>query len=378
MALHRPTAGNGARAAERGDRLSQQLRTFAVVSRTASAVTSLRDLQEMAYAVVALVSEGLGIEHVGLFVVDEATRRPVLSAASSADTRDILVERQVVALDQDPVVRATTTGHPQMVRPPTTAATLEASEPSIRFELALPLIVHGRVVGVLDLQSMRVDALHQDDTAALSMLADQLGLAIETLRLTEESHHIAEALRRHASEDAARDWALARGSAEMAFGYSGLDVTALDSRESESLPERPEIIERSDGLRELRAPIVAGDRILGSVAFRQSLVVQPWGDEDLAFVAAICGQIGQALERARLLGEAQAQDEWRRRQSRLTERIWMSATDVEQMLVTTIQALGAEFGATGTVQLGVLPDRPSGSDAASELSAGPKATGRGE
>jgi GAF domain-containing protein len=359
MALRRPSAGYDARETGRGDRLDQQLRTLEVASRIAKAVASLHGLQEIAYAVTALVSEGLGIEHAGLFVVDQATQRPVLSAASSADTSALLVERQVLLLDQDPVVRATATGLPQTTRTAATVAESGASEPSILFELALPLTAHGQVVGILDLQSMRADALNPDDMTALSMLANQLGLAIETLRLTEQSRQLTEALRCRASDEAAHEWALVPSATEMAFGYSGLDVTALGFRESATPPQRPEITERPNALRELRAPIVAGDRILGFVVFRQSLLAPPWGEDEITFVAAICGHVGQALERARLLREAQATNEWRLRQGRLTERIWLSTADVERVLAATIQELGAELGATGTVRLGVLPEGQS-------------------
>jgi GAF domain-containing protein len=72
---------------------------------------------------------------------------------------------------------------------------LEAS----RSELAVPLLYHGRVIGIIDVQSERVNAFDQDDIAVLHALAGQLAVAIENARLFDENLHqrqIAETLSR--------------------------------------------------------------------------------------------------------------------------------------------------------------------------------------
>jgi len=45
--------------------------------------------------------------------------------------------------------------------------------PDTHAELAMPLLVEGEVVGVLDVQSSEVGAFGENDTFILSMLADQ-------------------------------------------------------------------------------------------------------------------------------------------------------------------------------------------------------------
>jgi signal transduction histidine kinase/putative methionine-R-sulfoxide reductase with GAF domain len=72
---------------------------------------------------------------------------------------------------------------------------LEAS----RSELAVPVLYHGRVTGVIDVQSEHVNAFDQDDIAVLQALAGQLAVAIENTRLFEENlrqRQIAEMLSR--------------------------------------------------------------------------------------------------------------------------------------------------------------------------------------
>jgi sigma-B regulation protein RsbU (phosphoserine phosphatase) len=58
--------------------------------------------------------------------------------------------------------------------------------PGIRSELAVPLIVQDRVVGVLDVESERVAYFTEDHQRTLSVLAPQIASSVENARLYEE------------------------------------------------------------------------------------------------------------------------------------------------------------------------------------------------
>jgi PAS domain S-box-containing protein len=57
---------------------------------------------------------------------------------------------------------------------------------NVRSELALPLRVGERIIGVLDVESRRVGAFDQDDLTFYSTIAAQLGIALENARLYQE------------------------------------------------------------------------------------------------------------------------------------------------------------------------------------------------
>ena len=61
-----------------------------------------------------------------------------------------------------------------------------ASHPDLRSEVAIPLIVHDRVVGVMDLESDRVGYFSDDHVRTLSLLAPQIATSVENARLYEE------------------------------------------------------------------------------------------------------------------------------------------------------------------------------------------------
>src|SRR5437667_623302 len=56
---------------------------------------------------------------------------------------------------------------------------------SVRSELAVPLIVRGKCVGVLDIQSRHLDYFTRDQQSILTLLASRLAVAIENARLFE-------------------------------------------------------------------------------------------------------------------------------------------------------------------------------------------------
>src|SRR5262249_34833697 len=58
--------------------------------------------------------------------------------------------------------------------------------PEIRSELAVPLIVQDRVVGVLDVESERIAYFTEDHQRTLTLLATQIASSVENARLYEE------------------------------------------------------------------------------------------------------------------------------------------------------------------------------------------------
>lgn len=65
---------------------------------------------------------------------------------------------------------------------------------SVRSELAVPLMLRGKCVGVLDIQSQQADYFTKDQQSILTMLASRLAVAIENARLFQQVSNQAETL----------------------------------------------------------------------------------------------------------------------------------------------------------------------------------------
>jgi sigma-B regulation protein RsbU (phosphoserine phosphatase) len=66
---------------------------------------------------------------------------------------------------------------------------------SVRSELAVPLVVKGQSIGVLDIQSTHVDYFTRDQQSVLTLMASRLAVAIENARLFERVRSQADTLR---------------------------------------------------------------------------------------------------------------------------------------------------------------------------------------
>lgn len=72
-----------------------------------------------------------------------------------------------------------------------------SAHPDIRSEVAIPLIVKDRVIGVIDVESERIGYFTEDHQRTLTLLAPQIAIAIDNARLYEE----VETRRREMEED---------------------------------------------------------------------------------------------------------------------------------------------------------------------------------
>jgi phosphoserine phosphatase RsbU/P len=65
---------------------------------------------------------------------------------------------------------------------------------AVRSELAVPLVVRGRVIGVLDIESSQLDYFTPDQQNILTLVASRIGTAVENARLFENARNQAETL----------------------------------------------------------------------------------------------------------------------------------------------------------------------------------------
>jgi sigma-B regulation protein RsbU (phosphoserine phosphatase) len=98
---------------------------------------------------------------------------------------------QRVAIDNIPLGKGITGAAAvsrEIVRAADTAADPRyiASHPDMRSEIAVPLIVQDRVVGVMDLEAERVGYFTEDHSRLLALLAPQIASSVENARLYQE------------------------------------------------------------------------------------------------------------------------------------------------------------------------------------------------
>lgn len=199
-------------------RVERQNRTLQTLARLSQEFSSILDLDELLGKISAGVRSLIPYDSFSVLLLDEQHRVLRHRFSFRCDERTCIdnvplgkgitgaaVEaRQVIRVDD-------ALSDPRYI----------PSHPDIRSEVAVPLIVHDQVAGVMDLESQHLAFFTEDHVRTLSLLAPQIAASVENARLYEEL-----ALREKRMED---DLAAARDLQSVLLPASVPDIPGLES-----------------------------------------------------------------------------------------------------------------------------------------------------
>jgi sigma-B regulation protein RsbU (phosphoserine phosphatase) len=145
-------------------------------------VTSVLDLDELFARIAQLVKRVIDYRTFGILLLNEANELEMKLAVQYGEKVEVprvgLGEGLVgyAALHREPVLVPDVSQDPRYIR----------VVPDVRSELAIPLLLKDRCIGVVDLESPELDAFSKRDVEILTLLASQAAVAIENARLYEE------------------------------------------------------------------------------------------------------------------------------------------------------------------------------------------------
>jgi len=338
--------------AERTEDLQRRTRQLEASAQVAREAAAIRDVGALLDEVVRLISEQFGFYHAGIFLLDEAGEYAVLRATSSEGGQRMLARGHKLKVGQVGIVGYVAgRGEPRIALDVGEDAVFfdNPDLPDTRSEMALPLQVRGRVIGVLDVQSREPSAFSSEDVAVLQTLADQLALAIENARLLEESRQTLAELETLYGRRARESWMARLWRRMPAYRYTGVGVEEVSAETV--LPEAAG--EDQTGL--LRVPILLRNQSLGSITLRREEGTE-WTAEEMALVQELGVQIGLALENARLLEETQHRAT-REQLTRQTIARIRETLELEEVLKAAVREIHVSMGfPEATVRL-VVPSR---------------------
>ena len=179
---------------------SQRSVQLALINEVSQAATSILSLDVMLSTVVQAIRRSFACYSVAIYLYNQATNRVELQARTTARRpRSIPPEAdEVVAsvkLRQGLIGWSVATNETVLANDVTQDSRydLGQSHKEVRAQLCVPIGLGIKTIGVLDLQSMQLEAFDKYHVAALETLADQLAIAIENARLYETiNQHINE------------------------------------------------------------------------------------------------------------------------------------------------------------------------------------------
>ena len=164
-------------------RVDRQARTLKTLANLSQEFSSILDLDDLLTKIAQIIHALIAFDAFSILLVD-AERKVLMHRFSQRyDER--------VNLDNIPLGKGLTGAAAEsreIVRVVDTAADPRyiASHPGIHSEIAVPLVVQDRVVGVMDLESEKLGYFTEDHSRLLALLAPQIASAVENARLYEE------------------------------------------------------------------------------------------------------------------------------------------------------------------------------------------------
>lgn len=329
-----------------------QLRIVADMSRT---ILSIHNQEQLLTSITYLISTRLKHYHAGIFLLDNTNTYAILLASNSEGGQKMLARGHRLKVGEQGIVGfVTSRGDPRIALDVGQDAAFfnNPDLPDTRSELALPLKIGGVIIGALDIQSTEENAFSQEDVAVLSILADQVAIAIQNARSAEEAQRSlseAEIATRQLSGEA---WeAYAKKIQARGYRYDGV--------KSEALKESARSQVDADAL---SIPVQLRGQTIGRLKLKASDTSRHWTEDELAVIEATAERVALALDGARLLDDAQ------KRASRETFLSEMGAKlgasfQLDSILRDTVEELGQTLkGSTVSFQL-VNPSAPPTAEA---------------
>jgi GAF domain-containing protein len=223
--------------------------------------------------------------------------------------------------------------------------------PNAYSEIALPLRIGSRIIGVLDIQTAAPDAFTASDVPLLQTIASQLAVAVENARLFEQAERNlreVRALNRILTGEAWSEYLSERGGGTP-LGYEA------DEHGLRPLPAEADATEvEADGT--LSLPISLRGSTIGQLEVVPD-ADEPDRDEVEAVLEAVAERIALALDNTRLVEQAQ-RAAWREQIiNRVSAKI-QHAPDLRSVLRVAVTELSHAFDAPrGFIELGADDDQ---------------------
>jgi len=146
-------------------------------------VNASLDLDEVLARTAALIKKHIDYEIFGVLLVEEAAS--ALRHRFAIGYPRELAANLRIPLGQGITGSAAASGHPVRVSDVTKDSRYINAIDSVKSELAVPLMIQGKCIGVLDIQSNHLDYFTREQQSILTLLASRLAVAIENARLFE-------------------------------------------------------------------------------------------------------------------------------------------------------------------------------------------------
>jgi GAF domain-containing protein len=306
-------------------RVAERTRNLELAAEVGRTVSQVRALDVMLKDAAELIRKQFDLYYVQVYLADASHTNLILQSGTGSVGEQLISRRHSLPLNTNSINGRAAVEKKSVVISDTMAnATFKPNPllPNTRSEMAVPLMLGDKVVGVLDMQSEHPGSLNQETMPAFEALAGQLAIAIQNANLLEESKQARTEVEAQARRLTRANWTeyldAIHKPEEMGFVFEHNKVALLtqETRAKENA---------------LTVPLTVTGETLGNLSVEMEGKSPIAHTEEL--INTVARQVAQHIEALRLLESADRfRYEAEQASRRLTHEGWQEYRDTTQNL----------------------------------------------
>ena len=298
--------------------LARRNQEMVLIAELGSSFSMLKEFDKLLYGVAETIRDSFDLYYVQFYFVDTTGRNLVLRAGSGEVGRRLLGRGHRLPIALTSIVGTVATDRQPVLVEDTETSDIHHPNPLLpetRSEMAVPMLVGERLLGVLDLQSAAPGTFSQESQPAFEALAAQLAVSVVNSELFSEVEQARLENEKQARQLVRLGWddyldGIER-PARIGYLYEGEEIQQLAEASDGDFDENAL----------LSAIKVAGEDV-GAIQIEADI---QWSQDDIELVDNIAHQVAQQAENLRLLEQSQQyQLEAQEALRRLTREGWQS------------------------------------------------------
>jgi GAF domain-containing protein/HAMP domain-containing protein len=306
-------------------RVAERTRNLELAAEVGRTVSQVHALDVMLKDAAELIRKQFDLYYVQVYLADASQTNLILQSGTGNVGEQLISRRHSLPLNTNSINgRAAMEKKSVVISDTTASATFKPNPllPDTRSEMAVPLMLGDKVVGVLDMQSEHAGSLSQENLPAFEALAGQLAIAIQNANLLAEAEQARVEVEAQARRLSRSNWV------EYLDAIHKPEETGFVFEQNKIAPLTHEEPAKEN---DLTAPIAVSGETLGK------LVVEMEGQSPIAhtdeLVNTVARQVSQQIEALRLLESADRfRYEAEQATRRLTHEGWQEYKDTAQSL----------------------------------------------